>query len=113
MYFLHVQYISYKKKKKNSNSEVKARAQVFGLPYCGFLIFVDRGQNSDHPWCVSWSGYKRPCCDSGDALWLDQVLVTHVHTQVELHQSVHLRFANLTMCEPYLNEKKQISKYDI
>ena len=45
-------YISYKK--NNANSKVKARAQVFGLPYGGLLIFGDRSQNSDHPWCVSW-----------------------------------------------------------
>lgn len=41
-------------KKNNANSKVKATAQVFGLPYCGFLIFGGGGQNSGYPWCISW-----------------------------------------------------------
>lgn len=77
------------KKKKNSNSKVKARAQVFGLPYCGSLSLLIEVRIVTIPGVSVGREYRRPCGDSGDALRPDQVLVTHVHTQVELHQSVH------------------------
>lgn len=51
MLFLHVRYVS--NKQKNANSKVKATAQVFGLPYCGFLIFGGRSQNNDCLWCIN------------------------------------------------------------
>lgn len=33
-----------------ANSKVKAGAQVFGLPYCGFFLLGDRGQDTGYLW---------------------------------------------------------------
>lgn len=95
MHFLHEWCVSYKK-------IMMPTAKVFGLSYCGFLIFGARGQNTSYLWCITWERTREPAVTMVMIYSLTEVVVTHVYTQVELHPSVHVRFVNFITRKSYL-----------